>query len=60
VKSTCDLQRLRLAEADIYELKKRLNKAEAILEDFGFRRCDIPACDCGGYHAPTPIEDEDQ
>lgn len=25
-------------------------KAEAFLERNGYRRCDIPACNCGSYH----------
>jgi hypothetical protein len=27
-----------------------MSEAEAALERFGYRRCDIPACNCGGWH----------
>ncbi len=37
-------------EAEIYELQQRLNKAEWVLTNSGFRRCDIPACNCGSWH----------
>lgn len=36
--------------ADYYEWGQRLVRAECILERLGWRRCDIPACNCNGYH----------
>lgn len=35
---------------DLYEAKQRLLNAERILERLGYRRCDIPACNCNSYH----------
>jgi len=32
------------------ELEERLRKAEWVLSNAGFRRCDIPACNCGSWH----------
>jgi hypothetical protein len=29
---------------------KRLEKAEWVLQSSGFRRCDIPACNCNSWH----------
>ena len=37
-------------EVELYELSRRLEKAEEILDKLGFRRCSIPACNCRGYH----------
>jgi hypothetical protein len=37
-------------ELEIYELRQRLDKAEWVLQSSGFRRCDIPACNCGSWH----------
>jgi hypothetical protein len=31
-------------------LSEELAKAEWVLENSGFRRCDIPACNCGSWH----------
>jgi hypothetical protein len=31
-------------------LKERLEKAEWVLRTSGFRKCDIPACNCGSWH----------
>ncbi len=41
-------------KAENYELNKRLWKADAILNNFGFRFCNIPSCNCNGYHLMTP------
>jgi hypothetical protein len=41
-------------QADLYEAEQRLRKAEDILDRLGYRRCDIPACNCGGYHYHLP------
>jgi hypothetical protein len=41
-------------KVEIYDLKTRLIKAEAILDKFGFRHCTIPSCNCNGYHLMTP------
>lgn len=30
----------------------RLESAEGTLSRHGFRRCDLPACNCGWWHAP--------
>ena len=38
-------------EVEIYDLKDRLLKAENRLERLGYRHCDIPACNCNGYHS---------
>lgn len=27
------------------------------IESYGFRRCDDPACNCGGHHPPEPEGD---
>jgi hypothetical protein len=35
---------------DSYDLEQRLEKAEWVLNNAGFRRCDIPACNCGSWH----------
>lgn len=35
---------------DRYELEQRLEKAEWVLNNAGFRRCDIAACNCGSWH----------
>lgn len=37
-------------EVEIYELQQRLEKAEWVLRASGFRRCDIPACNCNSWH----------
>ena len=31
------------------------NAAFRTLERYGFRRCDIPACNCGSYHSPDGL-----
>lgn len=31
-------------------LEERLSDAEWVLTHSGFRRCDIPACNCGSWH----------
>lgn len=36
--------------ADLYETEKRLRKADELLEGVGYRKCDVAACNCGGYH----------
>lgn len=33
-----------------YDLQQRLDKAEWVLSNSGFRRCDIAACNCGSWH----------
>jgi len=43
-------QELHIANANNYELHDRLARAEVILERSGYRHCDIPACNCNGYH----------
>ncbi len=45
---------LHQAKAEIFELNKRLWKADTILHKFGFQYCNIPACNCNGYHLMTP------
>ncbi len=42
--------------ADLYELKGRIVKADATLERLGYRHCDIPACNCNGYHRTDTAE----
>lgn len=37
-------------KADLYEIGLRHSRAERLLEQFGFRRCDIAACNCNSYH----------
>lgn len=37
-------------EAEIHELGRRLYQAEWVLQSSGFRRCDIPACNCNSWH----------
>jgi hypothetical protein len=32
------------------DLQQRLDKAEWVLKNSGFRHCDIPACNCGSWH----------
>lgn len=32
------------------DLQQRLDRAEWVLNNAGFRRCDIPACNCGSWH----------
>lgn len=32
------------------DLQRRLDKAEWVLNNSGFRRCDIPACNCDSWH----------
>lgn len=34
----------------IYDLSVALAAVEAFLEHEGYRRCDIPACNCGSWH----------
>ena len=43
---------------DMHDCCARSQRAEAELERLGFRRCDVAACNCGGYHQhrPTQIE----
>lgn len=36
--------------AEVERLKESVYQLESQLEFHGFRRCDIPACNCGGYH----------
>jgi hypothetical protein len=31
-------------------MKERALEAEHVLQSSGFRRCDIPACNCGSWH----------
>lgn len=33
-----------------YDLRQRLDAAEWCLRSAGFRRCDIPACNCNSWH----------
>jgi len=33
-----------------YDLQQRLDKAEWVLANSGFIRCDIAACNCGSWH----------
>jgi hypothetical protein len=35
---------------DLFDLERRLGAAEWVLENAGFRRCDIAACNCGSWH----------
>ena len=44
---------LQKSQMDLYETEKLLRRAESILEEFDFRRCDIPACNCNSYHKQT-------
>lgn len=37
-------------EQELYEIRQRLEKAEWVLQHAGFRRCDIPACNCNSWH----------
>ncbi len=37
-----------IAERD--RLKAAVDTAEDALRRYGFRRCDIPACNCGSWH----------
>jgi hypothetical protein len=37
-------------KADAEELQNIVEDLQDILERHGFRRCDIPACNCNGYH----------
>ncbi len=37
-------------EAEKKELLQKNRDLEAVLERNGFRRCDIPACNCGSWH----------
>lgn len=47
----CDFkQRVHELEAEVYELKDRIVKADRRLESLGYRHCDIAACNCNGYH----------
>lgn len=39
--------------ADLYEANQKLRNVERILEGLGYRRCNIPACNCNSYHPPT-------
>ena len=45
---------LQKTQMELYETEKLLCRAESILEEFDFRRCDIAACNCNGYHKRTP------
>src|SRR5690348_6874990 len=36
--------------AELPEVRQRLEKAEWVLQSSGFRRCDIPACNCNSWH----------
>lgn len=42
--------KLDIAEADRFELGQWLRNAERILGDFGYARCNVPACNCNSYH----------
>lgn len=42
------------ADKEINALSKENIKLKGYLEDAGWRRCDIPACNCGGYHRHNP------
>lgn len=51
----CDLfealqQRIAELEAENYDLKEFKKKTTFVLEGSGFRRCNIPACNCGSWH----------
>jgi len=35
-----------------FDLTRQLESAEGTLNRHGFRRCDLPACNCGWWHAP--------
>ena len=37
-------------KCELYETQKRLEKAERILFNMGYFRCEIVACNCGSYH----------
>lgn len=47
-----DEKRAQLAEAERERDESRAEKYELllVLERHGFRRCDIPACNCGSWH----------
>ena len=42
-----EIERLRASE---WEYKERAENAESFIGHRGYRRCDIPACNCGSWH----------
>ena len=55
-KNPPDLCCSRLADA-IFYYRQRLEVADGVLERDGYRRCDIPACNCGSWHRPMSEKD---
>lgn len=45
-------------EAMNERLREEVFKRDEFLERNGFRRCDIPACNCGSWHALHPTEED--
>ena len=41
---------VKIQNKDVFDLERRLSSAEWVLENSGFRRCDIPACNCNSWH----------
>lgn len=39
-----------IVNRDLFEVARQLGQAEYVLQSAGFRRCDIPACNCGSWH----------
>jgi len=44
-----------IVDSERDQLKAELAQAKAFLESEGYRRCDIPACNCGSYHGPSKL-----
>lgn len=42
--------------AELSEATARALKAEAFIAGNGYRRCDIPACNCGSWHGGTALK----
>lgn len=45
-----ETRRANAAESELYQRTQWLNNADRKLESLGYRRCDIPACNCSSYH----------
>jgi hypothetical protein len=46
------------ADSDIRELQSEIRRLQGYLERANWRLCDIPACNCNGYHNWNPTRQE--
>lgn len=50
----CAVQNLTGTRLALEQSDEQLRRAEQLLEELGYRRCNVAACNCDGYHQQTP------